>query len=313
MADARRLSPNAGHSSKVSQLSHLEYRVWTTFLLAANDCGIMLHSPTVIQSANWALAQEPADVIAAALQRLIELELVRAYTSQGLPFLCDPRWQDFQRIVYPRQSHFRLPPPEVQSRVSVATRHLYKIFSEHSTKASKQRTNSFRPRARARARNPNANTNPNAVPEERVQGEKPTPTGHRGHAFCGERFCVPRWLDEELARMLGAKAAEFEIGRRYLAWDGELVMSGEAIEPISWVRARLMAEAGIAPKRPYAVRATATHQPQQFTPTAWERDGWRAECHAQHEGQCGSAKVHAARCIAENRSVEVDGVKPTGH
>jgi hypothetical protein len=60
--------------------------------------------------------------------------------------------------------------------------------------------------------------------------------GHRGHFFCGDRFCVPHFLFEEFDRQLGG--ADIERARIWMRQlDQRAVRSGEIIEdPIQFVR-----------------------------------------------------------------------------
>ena len=60
--------------------------------------------------------------------------------------------------------------------------------------------------------------------------------GHRGHFFCGDRFCVPQFLFEEFDKQLGGADMD-----RALMWmkqlDQRTFASGEIIEdPIRFVR-----------------------------------------------------------------------------
>ena len=113
-----------GHSAKVSSLSDLEYRVWTTYVLAADDFGVMRAEAVAFQAAHDALGARPAKAVRRAIERLVEVELVAAFEHQGARYVYQTDWQDFQRVRYPlRTMH---PLPEV-AEVSARTRHLWSV------------------------------------------------------------------------------------------------------------------------------------------------------------------------------------------
>ena len=61
-----------GHSAKVSSLSDLEYRVWTTYVLAADDFGVMRADAVAFQAAHDALSGRPARAIKKCIERLVK-------------------------------------------------------------------------------------------------------------------------------------------------------------------------------------------------------------------------------------------------
>lgn len=75
--------------------------------------------------------------------------------------------------------------------------------------------------------------------------------GHRGHVFCGQRICVPDWLDADFRRQAGELAADLDLAAVYQETDAALVHSRAPIlDPLGDLRrvvarrlARTMAEA----------------------------------------------------------------------
>ena len=105
----RLFHPRLGHSVKVSSLSDLEYRVWTTYVLAADDFGVLRASPVAIQAASTALEQRPSRTMTTCLDRLIAVDLVRTFTHQGDRYLYQPDWQEFQKVRFPARTMCPLP------------------------------------------------------------------------------------------------------------------------------------------------------------------------------------------------------------
>ena len=113
-----------GHSAKVSSLSDLAYRVWTTYVLAADDFGVIRADAVAFQAAHDALRERPAEEIAACIARLVEVGLVAAFEHQGARYLYQADWQDFQRVRFPGRTLHPLP---VSAEVSARTHHLWSI------------------------------------------------------------------------------------------------------------------------------------------------------------------------------------------
>lgn len=133
MPDDRFLHPRLGHSDKVNLLTDLEFRVWTQYLLSADDGGIMRKSGLTLQSDNDALARRPLKVIEKALHGLVLVGLLLEFEHQGRRYVCDPRWQDFQRVQWPRESHQPLPPEAVIAQMSEKTRDLLENILKRSS------------------------------------------------------------------------------------------------------------------------------------------------------------------------------------
>ncbi len=79
----RLLHARLGHSARVSKLSDLAFRVWTTYVLAADDFGVMRADAVAFQAAHDALRERPGEEVATSIERLVEVGLVAAFEHQG--------------------------------------------------------------------------------------------------------------------------------------------------------------------------------------------------------------------------------------
>lgn len=154
--------PSDGTSAKLGALSDFEFRVWHQCRLSANDYGVMLNSPTPLMAENRALERRKAGPVRRALDRIIALGLLEAFEHQGDGFVCSPRWQDFQRIRYPRASHLPLPTGKALEACSPKTRALFAArprddFGNPSEKVQEDIGDTSEPRARGPAGSANAN------------------------------------------------------------------------------------------------------------------------------------------------------------
>ena len=120
----RLLHARLGHSAKVSSLSDLEYRVWTTYVLATDDFGVMRADAVAFQAAHDALSTRPAEEIAKCVERLVDTGLVAAFEHQGARYLYQWDWQDFQRVRFPARTLHPLPE---SAEVSARTHHLWSV------------------------------------------------------------------------------------------------------------------------------------------------------------------------------------------
>ena len=91
----RLLHARLGHSAKVSSLSDLEYRVWTTSVLAADDFGVMRADAVAFQAAHDALRERPAELIAGCIERLAAVGLgFRGEEGRGP--MCSPSYAELR-------------------------------------------------------------------------------------------------------------------------------------------------------------------------------------------------------------------------
>ncbi len=122
MPAQRVLNARLGHSTKVSRLSDLAFRVWTTYVLGADDFGVMRADGVAFQAAHDALRERAAEAVAASIERLVEVGLVSAFEHEGVRFLYQADWQDCQRVRFPGRTPHPLP---AEAMVSDRTLHLW--------------------------------------------------------------------------------------------------------------------------------------------------------------------------------------------
>lgn len=106
----RLLHPRLLNSLKICELTHLEYRVWQTYVLVADDFGVMPMNASQIMVSRAFKRDRPRSV-SAALERCVTLRLVARFDDQSLPYIWTPTWQFHQRIRYPRREETYFPPP----------------------------------------------------------------------------------------------------------------------------------------------------------------------------------------------------------
>lgn len=220
------LHPRAGHSDKVSGVSDFEYRVWTQYMLSADDFGLMPCEAICLQADNRALAKKAVKVVQKALERLIAVELLKPYQdAQGRRYVCDPVWQKYQHIEYPKQSINPPPSADVLATLHHLTQELFRqCFGkksarfrlkdvESSPNVSREVDDGLTLRAGGRAETANANgkrlTAPAIGPAFRTDGAAAgmNPKDHLKHAACDDTYsrCVPTAVHSKLCDLLAPK------------------------------------------------------------------------------------------------------------
>lgn len=190
----RFIHPRAGHSNKVTLLTDLEYRVWTQYLLSADDFGVMRAVPLAFQNDNDHLANRPAKLLQRCIDALVKAGLLRTFAHQGKPFIYQHDWQKWQKVEFPRVTNH--PAPEDLSLCDESTRAL---FAKHPGGQRKDRRRS--------------EDVPN-VSQASAEGDPPTRAGTRETATAngsgsGERPAAqaPRF-DKWLAEIVAAYPAQ---------------------------------------------------------------------------------------------------------
>jgi hypothetical protein len=180
--------------------------VWNAYKLSANDVGIMLDSVAPMQTGNRNLRERPVKQIRSALDAMIRAGLLVRFTHQDESYVCSPKWQDWQRVEYPRQTHLPLPAGDVREQCSEATRMLFAKLEENRQQQAERIKNGRKksrvtsedlpvsgedsiPHARDRAGNANANANAGVDRGESERGLVLVP----GQAKSGVSSLVSIW------------------------------------------------------------------------------------------------------------------------
>lgn len=171
MSDARILHKRAGGSMKVNSLTNFEYRVWTQYILSANDLSVMPATVSILQADNVFLRREKHRLVQAAFDQLVTVGLMMAFLHQGERFVWQPDWQDWQQIKHPRRTVH--PTPETAVIVEYGTPLTVALFEKYFSDIGDVISETFlkssgkvsEPRVRGHARNTNPNPNSD-LPEE---------------------------------------------------------------------------------------------------------------------------------------------------
>lgn len=126
--DDRFIHRRCGHSEKVSGLTDFEFRVWTQYLMSADDFGVMRSSAVTLQADNDSLNERPAKAVQKALDALVKVGLVREFAHQSRTYLFQNDWQSWQKVSYPRKTNQPKPPAEL---IDACDRHTQLLFDLH--------------------------------------------------------------------------------------------------------------------------------------------------------------------------------------
>lgn len=121
----RLLHPRCGKSLKVSMLTDLEYRVWTQYLLSADDFGVMPMSTTKLKADNHHLERRPVKQLQRCLEALVACGLIAKFEHQGRAFVYQCDWQDWQKVTWPSRTDN--PHPSDSAPMSAWTRLLFSV------------------------------------------------------------------------------------------------------------------------------------------------------------------------------------------
>lgn len=107
-------------------LNDFEFRVWTQYLLSADDFGVIRYSAITLQSDNDSLHERSLGRVRKALDKLAEIGLIHTFEHQGRTYACQLDWVKFQGIEYPRATMHPKPPADLIERMEPTTQTLFK-------------------------------------------------------------------------------------------------------------------------------------------------------------------------------------------
>lgn len=267
----RLLGPRVGIGHKIEQLSAVEYRVWTIYLLSADDYGVMPALAAKIQGTDRWCSKQAASTITKALERAIEIKLLRAFDVDGDRFVCSLNWQKHQHIRRPRKTILPIPPADILAECEPETRALF--TSRNDSGEPPQSSGS--PAETLLPSDGNISARVDGCVKQQPQqtatatalaiagegtGEGPVPRAlgsakHRANlAYSGQIVDVPHFLHEEFRRKLlnagrAAAVVEAELQAWYRQVEGQF--TGQRVgdpAPTFW-RARFAEWVGLTPKR----------------------------------------------------------------
>lgn len=128
MPDDRFFHKSLGHSQKVNSLTDFEDLVWRSYVLAADDFGIMRFSAITLRADNDRLARKSQNIVERALHAVFDVGLIATFEHQGRVYCFQRDWQDWQKVTYPKRTVNPQPPPDVLITCTDNTRWLFSIF-----------------------------------------------------------------------------------------------------------------------------------------------------------------------------------------
>lgn len=106
-------------------LTDLEFRVWTQYLLSADDFGVMRCSAVTLQADNDHLANRKPKQLDRCLESLVKSGLVKDFTHQKRRYVFQHDWQKWQKVEYPRGTTNPQPTPDALGLCDAVTRELF--------------------------------------------------------------------------------------------------------------------------------------------------------------------------------------------
>lgn len=128
MPDDRFFHKCLGHSEKVNSLTDFEDLVWRSYVLAADDFGLMRFSANALRADNDRLGRKPHKVVERALEAVRKVGLIRTFIHQEFTYCYQHNWQDYQKITYPKRTVNPHPPVDAILQCTDNTRWLFQIF-----------------------------------------------------------------------------------------------------------------------------------------------------------------------------------------
>lgn len=131
MPTYRLIEKSAGTGERITQLSHLGFRVWMQYQLSADDFGVCPAEAVKLQGESLALQREPLKRIQEQIDQLVAVGLCGTFTDGSRRYIFQFDWQDFQKIKHPSKTALPPVPSELLTQCTPSTQAL---FTEHQDK-----------------------------------------------------------------------------------------------------------------------------------------------------------------------------------
>jgi hypothetical protein len=128
MPDYRKLHNCFDMGERTDQLTDFELRVWLVYRACADDFGVCPILPGLLKGKSRRLARVSDRAVLAAMHRLLSVALCHTFTHQGLSYLYDREWQDWEDIRHPRATQHPAPPAEERRLMTPITQ---QYFGKH--------------------------------------------------------------------------------------------------------------------------------------------------------------------------------------
>jgi hypothetical protein len=279
----------------VNLLTDFEELAWRYYIESADDFGVMRFSPLSLQADHERMAKRPARVVMKALERVLDVGLIRTFEHQGRAYCFQVDWQDFQKVDYPRPTVHPMPPRALLGECSTATQILFehhpggKRFRKKpgcGSESSDSSPETFPENSRLTR----AHTLATATAEGSGKGsEGRARETSRGKAHDGPRLTVWHWQHEDLGKRLGAKVDTFDLLGWYSRLEEELARTGESFaDPWKWLTHRLYVDADLP--LPNLIGRESKRRGSSLPDGSEGGTDWMAECRRLHGGSCDGHK-----------------------
>lgn len=175
MPEYRKLHNRFDMGERTEKLTDFEFRVWSVYRAAADDYGICPLVPSVLKAKSRRLNGIKSDaIVRRAMERLVGVGLCITFEHQGLTYLAQADWQDWEDIRHPRRTDNPAPSQKLLGSFSDLTRDL---FRNHPAM--------FRSPARAGGRETLTLTQTETQTQEGGSGETSGRPRHYGESVAG--------------------------------------------------------------------------------------------------------------------------------
>lgn len=154
MPSYRLLHTNYRTGRRSRQLTELELITWIAYQQSADDFGVCPYSAKKLQGDDPWLGRRPTKMVQRCLETLIRVELVSTFDDDGIPYLYDPEWQDWQRIKWPSATTYPIIPDPLLEKCSTKTKELFSLHARARDANAKADANASGSEGDARGNHP---------------------------------------------------------------------------------------------------------------------------------------------------------------